>query len=107
MARRSDTLETVLLAVEMLRRIPRGRKITAGELHSQLKNAGIDRDTGLHLLETPLSTDQQVKELGDGWLEITATVVDSAMLDWWLRGFGGAIKNIGKKTVQKTHPNIT
>ena len=37
MAKRSDTLETVLLAVELLRRIPRGRKVTAGELHKQLK----------------------------------------------------------------------
>lgn len=64
----------------------------------------IDRNTGQHLLETPLSTDQQVKELDDGWLEITATVVDSAMLDWWLRGFGEAIKNIGKKTAQNDTP---
>lgn len=44
MAKRSDTLETVLLAVELLRRIPRGRKVTASELHRQLKDAGIDRD---------------------------------------------------------------
>ena len=44
MAKRSDTLETVLLAVELLRRIPRGRKITARELHHQLKDAGIERD---------------------------------------------------------------
>ena len=28
MAKRSDTLETVLFAVELLRRIPRGRKVT-------------------------------------------------------------------------------
>ena len=44
MAKRSDTLETVLLAVELLRRIPRGRKITASDLHQQLKDAGLDRD---------------------------------------------------------------
>ena len=44
MAKRSDTLETVLLAVELLRRIPRGRKVTASELHRQLKDAGIDRN---------------------------------------------------------------
>lgn len=64
----------------------------------------IDQDTGLHLLETPLSTDQQVKELDDGWFEVTTTVIDSAMLDWWLRGFGEAIKNIGKKTLQSGTP---
>ena len=44
MAKRSDTLETVLLAVELLRRIPRGRKITASELHQQLKHAGMERE---------------------------------------------------------------
>jgi predicted DNA-binding transcriptional regulator YafY len=54
----------------------------------------IDRDTGLHLLESPLSNDQQVVELKDGQLEITATVIDSAMLEWWLRGFGDAIGDV-------------
>lgn len=44
MPRRPDTLETVLLALELLRRIPRGRKVTASELHAQLGSAGIDRD---------------------------------------------------------------
>ena len=44
MAKRSDTLETVLLAVELLRRIPRGRKITASELHQKLKHAGMERE---------------------------------------------------------------
>lgn len=44
MTKRSDTLETAVLAIELLRRIPRGRKITAAELHSQLKDAGIERE---------------------------------------------------------------
>jgi predicted DNA-binding transcriptional regulator YafY len=57
----------------------------------------IDRDNGLHLLESPLSSDQQVVELDDGQLEITATVVDSAMLEWWLRGFGDAIANVRRR----------
>jgi len=54
----------------------------------------IERDAGLHLLESPLSNDQQVVELEDGELEITATVVDSAMLEWWLRGFGDAVTDM-------------
>lgn len=54
----------------------------------------IERDVGLHLLESPLSTDQQVVERQDGTLQITATVVDSAMLEWWLRGFGDAVDNV-------------
>lgn len=56
----------------------------------------IEHDAGLHLLESPLSSDQQVHELAGGKLEITATVIDSAMLDRWLRGFGGAITNVRK-----------
>src|SRR5574337_641759 len=51
----------------------------------------IDHAAGQHLLETPLSSDQRVVERKDGRLEITATVVDSAMLEWWLRGFGEAV----------------
>lgn len=54
----------------------------------------IDYDYGLHLLESPLSKDQKVVELDNGLLEITATVIDSAMLEWWLRGFGDAIADV-------------
>lgn len=44
MPKRPDTLETALLTVELLRRIPRNRKITAAELHEQLRGAGHQRD---------------------------------------------------------------
>jgi len=44
MGKRSGTLETTLLAIELLRRIPRNRKVTAEELHAQVKEAGFDRD---------------------------------------------------------------
>lgn len=50
----------------------------------------IDKEAGRHLLETPLSVDQQVVDLDD-MLKISATVVDSAQLKWWLRGFGSAL----------------
>ena len=53
----------------------------------------IEKDAGLHIVECPLSVDQQVVELDDAYV-ITATVVDSAMLDWWLRGFGGGVSGI-------------
>lgn len=56
----------------------------------------ITLDAGRHLLETPLSTDQRISNLKNGVIEITATVVDSAMLDWWLRGFGSAVAGIRK-----------
>jgi len=54
----------------------------------------IKQDAGLHLLETPLSKDQEVQDQTDGWMTITATVVDSAMLEWWLRGFGDHVMDI-------------
>lgn len=50
-----------------------------------------------HLLESPLSADQQVKELETEY-EISATVVDSAMLEWWLRGFGDAVSKVIRLT---------
>ena len=53
----------------------------------------ITKGAGQHLLETPLSEDQQVKELAEQY-EITATVVDSARLEWWVRGFGESISHI-------------
>jgi len=55
----------------------------------------IDKEAGLHLLESPLSLDQRVVKREDAY-EITATVVDSAVLEWWLRGFGESISGIIK-----------
>lgn len=59
----------------------------------------IEREAGLHLLETPLSNDQELVELDDGLLEVSATVVDSAMLEWWLRGFGESVGAVSKAPV--------
>ena len=58
----------------------------------------ISKDVGLFLLESPLSTDQQVKEIGDDY-EISATVVDTDMLEWWLRGFGDAVSKVRRKAI--------
>lgn len=58
----------------------------------------IEKEAGFHLLETPLSADQQVAELDDAY-EITATVVDTATLDWWLRGFGRGVLNVSKISI--------
>jgi len=54
----------------------------------------IDRTAGFHLIESPLSTDQTHQEIGKGRLEISATVVDSAMLEWFLTAFGDAVSNV-------------
>ena len=53
----------------------------------------IKKDHGHFLLESGLSEDQTVKDVGDDY-EISATVVDSAMLEWWLRGFGDAVSGV-------------
>ena len=45
------------------------------------------------MLESPLSTDQVVKEFDDKY-QIQATVVESAQLHWWLRGFGDQVSNV-------------
>jgi len=50
---------------------------------------------GNHLLEARLSDDQVVEECDDHY-RITATVVDSAMLDRWLLGFGGDVWGVLK-----------
>ncbi|MER1968775.1 WYL domain-containing protein [Castellaniella sp. GW247-6E4] len=57
----------------------------------------ITHDAGQHLIESPLSVDQKVVRHRDGSLGITASVVDSAMLEWWLRGFGDAIWDIQRR----------
>lgn len=58
-----------------------------GEGHRVRLAFCIDKEAGFHLLESRLSRDQQVQERQDCY-HITATVVDSAMLQWWLNGFG-------------------
>lgn len=43
-------------------------------------------DCGNHLFETPLSSDQKIRELTDGNLMLTATVANTPQLRWWLLG---------------------
>ena len=53
----------------------------------------ISKGAGFHLLESPLSTDQTVKDCGNAY-EIKATVVNTAQLQWWLRGFGDQVAEV-------------
>ena len=62
----------------------------------------ITKPEGDHLLESPLSMDQQVSDLGDAY-EIKATVVDSAMLEWWLRGFGDSVSTIRRRRIGQSN----
>jgi predicted DNA-binding transcriptional regulator YafY len=56
----------------------------------------IAKQAGYHLLEAKLSADQVVEVLEDHY-KITATVVDSAVLDRWLLGFGGSVWGVVKR----------
>lgn len=58
----------------------------------------IDKEAGLHILESPLSIDQEVKEIDDKF-EISASVVGTAQLEWWLRGFGDQVSDIKRENV--------
>ncbi len=53
----------------------------------------IQKEAGYHLLESRLSEDQEVREIGDHY-EISATVVDTEQLNWWLRGFGDQVTHV-------------
>lgn len=63
-----------------------------------------------HLFETPLSKDQQSQILDDDQVLVTATVVDTPQLKWWLLALGegveviqpDSLRNQIKDTLQKT-----
>lgn len=59
----------------------------------------IDKSAGKHLSESPLSADQQMKDV-DGKYEISATVVETAQLEWWLQGFGDQVSHVSKAAIK-------
>ena len=69
----------------------RGRKIRL--------TFNISHSAGYHLTETPLAADQQILAADAEHYRIRATVVDSAMLDWWLAKFGDEIWDVEKMPV--------
>ena len=60
----------------------------------------IDKPSGLFLTESRLSKDQVVVDLGEK-LELTATVVESSRLVWWLRGFGRKVEVLEPEGVRE------
>ena len=61
----------------------------------------IDKQTGGFLTETPLSADQSVKDCGTEY-EISATVIESAMLEWWIAHFGENYQEIERVYLEET-----
>lgn len=79
MATRPDNITALNLALELLKRIPRRRKVSAVELHAQLKDAGIDRD--LRSIQRQLEVlcdhfdiecDKSARPYGYRWKELSA-----------------------------------
>ena len=56
----------------------------------------IDKRTGFHITETPLSLDQKIIEESDEHYRFQATVFESDMLNWWLTAFGDNVWDIEK-----------
>ena len=76
MAKRPDNQETLVFTLELLRRIPQQRKITAKELHRQLQEAGLNK--GLRTVQRQLKLlseyfdierDDREKPYGYRWIE--------------------------------------
>ncbi len=53
--------------------------------------ARFSRDAAYHLRETPVAADQTLIDQG-GELLLTATVLDTLQLRWWLLGFGADVE---------------
>lgn len=49
------------------------------------------------LQESPIAKDQRIRELDDGTFEMTAMVMDSVQLRWWLRGYGEKVEILKPK----------
>ena len=50
------------------------------------------RAVAAHLYETPLSDDQQITDMNGDHVMVTATVRETAQLEWWLLAFGSQIE---------------
>ena len=53
-----------------------------------------------HLHETPLSEDQKITPVDDGRVRVTATLVHTAQLEWWLMAFGDNAEVVGPKALR-------
>lgn len=59
----------------------------------------INDDLAMHLRETPLSDDQTITA-GEQWHKLTATVMDSWQLHWWILSQGEQIEIIAPTTLR-------
>ncbi|WP_027390640.1 helix-turn-helix transcriptional regulator [Chrysiogenes arsenatis] len=59
-----------------------------------------------HLQETPLSENQKLTPLADGRVALSAKVVDTRQLRWWLLGFGSQVEVIAPKRLRQEFAGI-
>ncbi|MCY4094256.1 MAG: WYL domain-containing protein [Gammaproteobacteria bacterium] len=58
---------------------------------------------GMHLQEAHLSADQDIEELDDGWLRVSATVSENLELKRWMNSFGEDIRAIDMTFLDDAH----
>lgn len=71
-----------------------------GEPLPILLQFSITKSAGFHLTETPLSVDQRILEESDEHYRFQVTVLQTDMLEWWLRKFGDDIWDIVKIPIE-------
>jgi len=59
-----------------------------------------------HLLETPLSADQEVSVLEDKSLRIKATVTPTPQFKWWVLGFGDGVVVLSPQSLRESFVGI-
>ena len=80
--------------------------ISSGEFGYKINEQPINlkvlfgRETVSHLRETKLSEDQTLKEQSDGRILLTANVLDTQELRWWLMGFGDCVEVVSPKRLR-------
>lgn len=81
-----------------------GYPTSAGEIRLKVL---FDAKAAKHLYETPLSEDQTLALQRDGRVALTASVLDTGDLRWWLLGFGDGVEVKSPTTLRKEFRQIT
>lgn len=58
-------------------------------------------DSAAHLVECPLADDQHIVPDGAGLMRVSATVLDTKELRWWLLGFGDQVTVLGPSRLRE------
>jgi predicted DNA-binding transcriptional regulator YafY len=101
-------LSAVLLDDEAIR--PKGFDLDA-YVHSGALDFGAGRKVRIealfvdsaaeHLQETPLSDDQTIVPVDEGWVKVSATVNDTPQLAWWFLAFGEQVEVLKPTRLRK------